>query len=72
MDEEKAYSTVRDLLGDFLGCTLVDISQQDYEDYKQDGRAYIYLHFSNGRSMYVELNGDDAPNFMYDDESSPV
>lgn len=68
MDEEKAYSTIRDLLGDFIGCTLVDVTQHDFSDWQQTGKAFLYLHFSNGRSMYIEVNGNDAPNFMYDED----
>jgi len=66
---EENYASVREILKDFINCTLVGITQHDFEDFKSEGKAFIYLHFSNGRSMYVEIKGDEEEStFAYDSE----
>lgn len=57
MSEDAEYATVRLLLGSFIGSTLIDISQHDYEDFERDGKGFVMLHFSNNRAIYIGLDG---------------
>lgn len=46
--EEDSYVNIRDILGHYIGCQLVDISQHDREDWDQGMDSYVLLLFSNG------------------------
>lgn len=50
-DDDGHIDNIRDpsLLGPFIGCTLVDVTQDDVEDLGESNR--VYLHFSNGSTV---------------------
>jgi hypothetical protein len=52
--DDRPYSQVRHLLGNFIGKRIVDITQQDEEEFKQTGKAYIAFHFENGGTIEIE------------------
>ena len=66
---EPRYANIRDFLGSYVGARLVDVTQQDREEFDETGEAYVMLHFDNGLSMrFVIGDGgfdseepDDAP-----------
>lgn len=64
-----SYATVREILKDFVGHTLVDITQHDREDFARDGKAFVMLHFSNNRAIYVGLDGKPI---AYDEDEPTV
>jgi hypothetical protein len=45
------YQNIRNVLGDLIGQRVVDITQQDDEEYWETKRLYVELHFENGRSV---------------------
>ena len=47
-----SYSTIRDpgLLGPFIGRRVVDITQQDADEFAEHG-SYVCLHFDNGGTV---------------------
>jgi hypothetical protein len=47
------YATVRheNVLVPFIGQTLVDVTQQDAEEFAETGQSYVALHFSNGGTV---------------------
>lgn len=47
-EEEKPYATVREILGEFIGQRLLEITQHDREEYEQTKEAYAILHFETG------------------------
>lgn len=47
-EEPDAYATIREVIGDFIGTTLVEITQQDEEEWEEGHVSYVALHFSNG------------------------
>jgi hypothetical protein len=51
-----------DLLGPFIGCTLVDVTQHDDDEFLENGESRVYLHFSNGAivSFVVGEEGFDV------------
>lgn len=53
---EEDGQNIRAFLGAFIGCTLVDVTQQDAEDFAVDRQARIYLHFSNGQIINVPID----------------
>jgi hypothetical protein len=58
-DDERNVDNIRDpsLLGPFIGCTLVDVTQDDLEDLA-DGCNRVYLHFSNGATVSFAIDAD--------------
>lgn len=53
------YSTIRDsdLLGPFIGQKVIEITQQDAEDYEADG-SYVMLHFEDGRTLKFPITDE--------------
>lgn len=52
MDDDEPYVTIRSssLLGDLIGQKVVDITQQDEDEYTDRG-AFIEFFFENGTSI---------------------
>lgn len=66
-----AYANIRELLGEFIGCTVVDITQHDQEEYQEDGSCYVMLHFSNGGSVKFHITMDGGFEADLDDLDPP-
>lgn len=51
------YVNIRDpdLLGLIIGCTVVDVTQQDGDEFKERG-SFVALHFSNGMTAMFPIN----------------
>ncbi len=68
------YANVRELLGYFIGRTLVDITQHDEEEFQEDGACYVMLHFDNGETLSFDIT--DEGGFHYTkggpDDGDPV
>lgn len=52
------YVTVRKLFGSFIGDRILDITQQDEDDFKRDGEAFIQFFFESGRAIKVVIGED--------------
>jgi len=54
------YATIRDpdLLGRLIGAKCVDVTQQDAEDFDEDGESFVVLHFDNGYAVTFPI-GDE-------------
>lgn len=48
-----SYSTIRhpELLGPFLGQRVVEITQQDRDEFVAEHQSYVALHFENGATL---------------------
>lgn len=59
MADDGEIENIRDptLLGSLIGCTLVDVTQDDKEDLAP-GSNRCYLHFSNGTTVAFEIGED--------------
>lgn len=59
-DDDEGYSSVRspELLGPFVGRRVVDITQQDADEFKETG-SYVCFHFDNGGTVTFPI-GDDG------------
>lgn len=55
-------SSIRDLIGDFIGQTVVDITQHDPEDWEQDGISFVQLMFAHGG--YLKFYIDEMEAFV--------
>jgi hypothetical protein len=53
------YSNVREFLGRFIGQRILDITQQDEDEFKEDGETRIYFHMQNGEMISFPI-GDDG------------
>lgn len=42
------YSNIRDIIGSLIGHRLVDITQQDPDEFEETGESYVMLHFDDG------------------------
>lgn len=52
------YVNIRELLGQFIGRTVVDITQHDEEEFQDDGSSYVALHFDNGATLTFDITAD--------------
>ncbi len=43
------YANIRELLGGFIGRTIVDITQHDEEEWRQSRKSYVMLMFDDGK-----------------------
>lgn len=66
-----AYANIREILGEFIGRTLVDITQHDQEEYQEDGSCYVMLHFDNGGSVKFLVPEDGGFEAELDDPLPP-
>lgn len=72
-----SYSNIRDaaLLGPLIGARVIDITQHDEDEFKENGESRIYFHFDNGITVSFPI-GDagfdvkDHPGGT-DDNDSP-
>lgn len=59
MPDDEVYSTIRAIIGDAIGQTIVDITQHDREEWEADRRSYVALHLSGGGTLRFFI-GDDG------------
>lgn len=61
MSDDTPYQNVRDadLLGPFIGAKVVEITQQDAEEFEETQQSYVALHFDNGSTLRFPI-GDDG------------
>lgn len=52
------YANIRDILGAVHGRTVIDITQHDAEEWREDGRAYVCFHFDNGVTLTFPISDD--------------
>jgi len=47
------YANIRNsnLLGDFIGRTVIDITQHDQDEFRETGRTFVMLMFDDGSTM---------------------
>jgi len=48
---QPGYANIREILGEFVGRTIIDITQQDEDEFRETGEAYVMLHFDDGSYM---------------------
>jgi hypothetical protein len=49
-------ASIRRLLGNFIGQTVVDITQHDVEDWLAGGDPYVQIQFGNGEFLQFPTN----------------
>ncbi len=71
--EDGAYSNIREILGCLLNQPVVDITQHDPEEWAEERRAYVCLHFANGVTLrfWVTDDGFDLENCPDEGEDPP-
>lgn len=47
-----------DLLGPIIGSTVVDVTQEDQEQWEEEGLSFICLHFSNGYTVTFPISDE--------------
>ena len=57
-EEDELYATARVILGRFIGKKLLDVSQHDADEYKEEGAAYVYLLFEDGLSLKFPIDDE--------------
>ena len=59
-DDGDGYASIRDpdLLGPFIGRRVVEITQQDEEEFLETRRSYVCLHFDNGATLTFPITAD--------------
>lgn len=64
--EDGHYANIRDVIGHFIGKTVVDITQHDKEDWDMNGESFVYLLFNDGSGLKFPI-GEDG--FMHESHS---
>ncbi len=59
------YSTIREMLGELIGHTVVDITQHDQDEWERDGASYFMLMFEDGQTLKIFQS--DSPAFILND-----
>ena len=59
------YTTVRDILGNFIGQRLITITQHDEEEYNETREAYVMLMFEDGGSIKITLADSKIEELEY-------
>lgn len=49
---------VRRFLGHFINLRVIDITQQDDEEFEENGESRVYFHFENGECASFPVNED--------------
>lgn len=60
---DDTYANIREILSDFIGTKLVEVTQHDEDEFKETGLSYIALHFDNGKTMTFYTDGS-GPEFL--------
>lgn len=60
------YSTIRDVIGEIVGQSVVDVTQHDKEHWDQTGESFVEFLFANGATLRFVI-ADDESRFEYDD-----
>jgi hypothetical protein len=64
------YATIREVLCAFIGETLVEVTQQDREDFLPGAPAEVFLHFGNGQTLHFWV-GEDGFDILDSDDEEP-
>lgn len=56
------YANIREILGQFIGQKLVEITQHDEQDWIEGTGAYICLMFEQGGTLTVPI-GDEGLDY---------
>jgi hypothetical protein len=51
-------ANIREILGELIGKKLVDITQQDEDDFAETGEAYVMLMFEDGLYFQVTITDE--------------
>lgn len=63
--EAVSYATIREIIGSAVGRRIVDITQQDEDEWAATKQAYVMLHLDDGSSLKFPV-GDEG--FEHDGE----
>ena len=53
------YATVREFMGGCIGQRVVDITQHDEDEFREEGLSFVSLHFEDGTTVTFNV-GDDG------------
>jgi len=65
MENEQQYATIRQIIGSVIGRRIVDVTQQDQDEWDETRQAYVMLHLDDGSSLKFPV-GDEG--FEHDGE----
>lgn len=66
----EAYANIRELIGKFIGKRLIDITQHDQEEFKENGISYVMLMFEDGEFLTFPIGDEGFSHSGDDDEDS--
>lgn len=69
VSESDDYVNIRELIGHYIGRTIVDITQHDAEEFEEDDSCYVLLMFDDGSSLQFDIT--DAGGFHYQSVADP-
>ena len=69
MEEDNSdYVNIRQIIGNFIGKRLVDITQHDKEEWEKNKESYVMLMFDDGNYMKFIIGEDGFSATVDDDE----
>lgn len=63
------YANIREVLKNFIGKRLVDITQHDKEDWERDHNSFVCLMFEDGHTMTFPV-GDEGFSHSEEEEQT--
>jgi hypothetical protein len=63
--DAEPYATIRQIIGSVIGRRIVDVTQQDQDEWDETKQAYVMLHLDDGSSLKFPV-GDEG--FEHDGE----
>lgn len=60
MPDDKIYANIRQILGNAIGKRIIDITQQDREDFERDGRCFVMFMLEDGCYIRFDLGEDSG------------
>lgn len=61
------YDTIREIIGDFVGLRVLEITQHDQAEWAATHQSHVSLHFEDGRTLTFHI-GDEG--FEIEDPST--
>ncbi len=64
---EETYSNIREIIGEVIGKTLIDVTQHDPEQFEEEG-SFVQLHFDDGSYLKFPIGDLGFHHNIGDDE----
>lgn len=64
---DDVYSNIREIIGDVIGRTVMDVTQHDEDQFNEEG-SFVQLHFDDGSYLKFPIGDDGFHHNLGEDE----